>query len=115
MIKSKSVYLEPHPDDGTRIYIDRLWPEGLTTRSAAIDDWLQELAPSYELWRHHYDLNHWDDYRRRYLEELQTAEKRRLLEALKQKAAAGMITLLYGTSDAKMNNAEILKEFLECN
>jgi uncharacterized protein YeaO (DUF488 family) len=115
MIKSKSVYIDPHPADGRRIYVDRLWPEGLTTRSAAINDWLQEVAPSYELWRHHYDLNSWEDYRRRYWEELQDAGKRRALDELKEKARSGVITLLYGTSDAKRNNAEILKEFLECN
>jgi uncharacterized protein YeaO (DUF488 family) len=115
MIKSKSIYLPPHPADGERIYIDCLWPEGLATRSAAVAQWLQEIAPSYELWRHHYDLNKWEDYRRQYREELQAADKRRALDALSQKARNGVITLLYGTSDAKRNNAEIVKEFLECN
>lgn len=115
MIKSKSIYTPPHPTDGERLYVDRLWPEGLATRSAAVTRWLQEIAPSYELWRHHYDLSQWEEYRRHYWEELKAADKRRVLEGLKQKASAGVITLLYGTSDAKRNNAELLKEFLECN
>jgi len=115
MIKSKSIYIAAHPSDGERIFVDRLWPEGLTTRDAAVAKWLQELAPSYELWRHHYNLGNWEDYRGRYREELQAADKRRLLDELKQKARDGVITLLYGTSDAHRNNAELLKEFLECN
>ncbi|MGH7495339.1 MAG: DUF488 domain-containing protein [bacterium] len=115
MIKSKSIYIPPHPTDGERLFIDRLWPEGLSTRSAAIARWLQEIAPSYELWRHHYDLSNWDDYRQRYRKELQAADKRRVLDELKQQARASVITLLYGTSDAKRNNAELLKELLECN
>ncbi len=115
MIKSKSIYISPHPGDGERLYVDCLWPEGLTTRGAALAQWLQEVAPSYELWRHHYDLTEWEDYRQGYWKELQAADKRRALNELKEKARSGVITLLYGTSDAKRNNAELLKEFLECN
>ena len=115
MIKPKSIYSPPHPADGERLYIDPLWPEGVTTRNAAIAQWLREIAPSYELWRHHYDTERWEDYKRRYREELQAADKRRLIDELKQKARSGTITLLYGASDAHKNNAELLKEFLECN
>ncbi len=114
MIKAKSIYVPPHPEDGERVYVDVLWPEGLTTRGAAVAHWQQDLAPSYELWRHHYDLTKWEEYRRRYREELQATDKRRALDELKQKARSGVITLLYGTSDAERNNAELLKEFLEC-
>lgn len=115
MIKCKSIYAKPHPLDGERIYVDRLWPEGLTTRTAAVGKWLQELAPSYELWRHIYDLNHWETYRQGYLAELQLKEKRGFVEELRQKGASGVLTLLFGTSDAQRNNAEIIKEFLACN
>ena len=112
MIKCKSIYTPPHPSDGERIYVDRLWPEGLTTRSAAVGKWLQELAPSYELWRHAYDLSQWEGYRQRYLKELQAPEKRRAVEELRRTAASGNLTLLFGTSDERRNNAEIIKELL---
>ncbi len=112
MIKTKSIYDASHPSDGERIYIDRLWPEGLSTRAAAVERWQQELAPSYELWRHVYDLEKWEDYRRSYVEELKAPDKKRYLDDLRQKAANGVLTLLFGTSDAHRNNAEILKEFL---
>jgi uncharacterized protein YeaO (DUF488 family) len=32
MLKVKSVYDKPTPDDGWRVYVDRLWPEGISTR-----------------------------------------------------------------------------------
>ncbi len=112
MIKCKSIYALPHPSDGERIYVDRLWPEGLATRSAAVDKWLLEIAPSYELWRHAYDMNRWEGYRQGYLKELQSPEKRRIFDELRQTAARGNLTLLFGTSDEHRNNAEIIKEFL---
>ncbi len=112
MIKCKSIYALPLPSDGERIYVDRLWPEGITTRSAAVGKWLQELAPSYELWRHAYDLNRWEGYRKGYLQELQAPDKRPLVDELRRNAAKGNLTLLFGTSDERRNNAEIIKELL---
>ena len=112
MINCKNIYATPHPADGERVYVDRLWPEGITTRAAAITKWLQEIAPSYELWRHVYDLQGWEDYRKRYLQELQASEKRSALEELRRTAARGNLTLLFGTSDENRNNAAIIKELL---
>lgn len=115
MIKCKSVYDKPHPADGERIYVDRLWPEGISTRAAALGKWMQEIAPSYELWRHARLLENWDDYRRRYAEELAAQEKKDFLEELRRKANHGTVTLLFGTSDPQRNNAEVIKELLACN
>ncbi len=113
MIQCKSVYDKPHPNDGLRVYVDRLWPEGLSTRQAAVTEWLQDLAPSYELWRHGYDLEQWPQYRQRYREELSAPDKRSLLESLLKHAREGPLTLLYGTSDGERNNAVVVKEMLE--
>ncbi|MFT4022882.1 MAG: DUF488 family protein [Flavihumibacter sp.] len=30
MVKTKSVYDKPAPDDGCRVLVDRLWPRGMT-------------------------------------------------------------------------------------
>lgn len=112
MIKCKSIYAAPHPADGERVYVDRLWPEGVTTRAAAVAKWLKEIAPSYELWRHGYDLNGWEAYRQSYLKELQAPEKRSSIEELRRTAARVNVTLLFGTSDENRNNAAIIKELL---
>jgi uncharacterized protein YeaO (DUF488 family) len=113
MLKVKSVYDKPTPDDGWRVYVDRLWPEGLSTRHAAVDWWAQEIAPSYELWRHQNGPDNWEKYREGYLKELSTRDKQPLWERLRQRAGEGTVTLLYGTRDPVRNNTVIVREYLE--
>lgn len=112
MVKIKNIYDKPAPDDGVRVFIDRLWPEGISTRHAAVEWWAQEIAPSYELWRHGYDLDRWPAYRESYLKELDARDKQPVLEQLRQRAANGTLTLLYGTNDLARNNAVIVRELL---
>ena len=73
-IKIKRAYEKPAAEDGLRILIDRLWPRGLTKDKAAIDHWFKEIAPSTKLrkWFAH-DPDRWNDFRRRYIEELKSA------------------------------------------
>jgi uncharacterized protein YeaO (DUF488 family) len=113
MVKTKSIYAKPAPADGFRVFVDRLWPEGISTRHAAVDWWAQEIAPSYELWRHGSDLEKWEKYRESYLKELEARDKQPVLEQLRQRAANGTLTLLYGTSDPARNNTGIVRELLE--
>ncbi|MDZ7291930.1 MAG: DUF488 family protein [candidate division KSB1 bacterium] len=113
MLKCKSIYDKPELDDGYRVFVDRLWPEGLSTRRAAVAWWAKELAPSYELWRYGYAPDKWTTYRDGYLKELVARDKQPFLEKLRQHAGEGTVTLLYGTSDPARNNAVIIKEFLE--
>jgi uncharacterized protein YeaO (DUF488 family) len=113
MVKIKNIYDKPAPDDGFRVFVDRLWPEGISTRHAAIDWWAQEIAPSYELWRHGSDLEKWAAYRESYLKELAARDKQPVSEQLRQRAANGTLTLLYGTNDPARNNAAIVRELLE--
>jgi uncharacterized protein YeaO (DUF488 family) len=113
MIKCKSIYHSPAPDDGERIFVDRLWPEGVTTRDSRVTSWMQELAPSYELWRFNFTTEKWTEYRRRYWQELSHKSLRPMLRRLKEKSESDAVTLLYGTSDDLHNNAVALKEYLE--
>ncbi|RMD97979.1 MAG: DUF488 family protein [Calditrichaeota bacterium] len=113
MVKVKSIYEKPSSADGERIYIDRLWADGAFTEFVKIADWRQDLAPSYDLWRFGFDPGHWEDYVRRYREELQAADKQEALRELAQKAAAGTVTLVYGNGDAQHNNALVLQSVLE--
>jgi uncharacterized protein YeaO (DUF488 family) len=112
-VKCKSIYDKPAPDDGMRVFVDRLWPEGISTRHAAVEWWAQEIAPSYELWRHGYDLDKWPQYRESYLKELAARDKQAVIERLRQVAAGGDLALLYGTDDPARNNAVVVREYLE--
>lgn len=113
MVKCKSIYDKPMPDDGARVFVDRLWPEGISTRHAAVAWWAQELAPSYELWRHGSALEQWPQYQASYVAELRSRDRHRALEKVRQHVAHGNVTLLYGTDDPGRNNAVIVHEFLE--
>ncbi len=46
MLKIKRIYDPAAPDDGQRIYIDRLWPRGMKKEEAKTDEWVKEISPS---------------------------------------------------------------------
>ena len=108
----KRVYEEPGRMDGTRILVDRLWPRGLTKERAQVDIWLKDIAPSTELrkWFSH-DPDKWTEFQSRYRQELKS--KVDLLAELKEKAAKGPITLLYGARDEAHNEAVVLQSLLQ--
>jgi uncharacterized protein YeaO (DUF488 family) len=112
MIKLKRVYEKPSRDDGVRILVERLWPRGLKKGEVAADLWLKEVAPSPELrqWFGH-DPARWQEFRRRYLEELRKNPKP--VELLKEKSQEGTITLIFAAHDEAHNGAVVLQEFLE--
>lgn len=48
-LKLKRDYDPESPDDGYRVYIDRLWPRGLSHETFRYDSWDKQIAPSTEL------------------------------------------------------------------
>ena len=110
-IRIKRAYEEPSEEDGTRILVDRLWPRGLTKEKANLDLWLKDVAPSTELrkWFAH-DPAKWAEFRLRYLEELKKNKEQ--LSLLRQEAAKGTVTLVYGAKDQLHNEAVILQRLL---
>jgi uncharacterized protein YeaO (DUF488 family) len=110
-IRIKRVYEEPDATDGKRILVDRLWPRGLTKEKARVDRWLMDVAPSSELrkWFAH-DPAKWAEFRTRYLEELKKDKEQ--LSLLKQEAAKGTVTLVYGARDQQHNEAVVLQRLL---
>lgn len=114
MIKLKSAYTKALSEDGERILIDLFWPEGLKTHEAQIDEWRQELGPSYDLQRFHFSLENWETYKSMYIKELlSTKEKRNRIEALANRSRNGTLTFLYGNNDPDHNSACVLKELIE--
>ena len=111
-IRLKRAYEDPSPSDGRRVLVDRLWPRGVTKERAAIDVWLQDVAPSTELrrWFGH-DPDKWPEFQRRYREELRGRPLE--LAELKGLAAAGPITFVYGARDQERNAAVVLKDVVE--
>jgi uncharacterized protein YeaO (DUF488 family) len=111
-IQIKRVYEEPTPNDGTRILVDRLWPRGLTKEKAQVDLWLKDVAPSTDLrkWFAH-DPARWTEFQARYREELKHNPEP--LSLLKEAAAKGPATLIYGARDQQHNEAVVLQKLLK--
>lgn len=112
LFELKSAYVEPSQSDGLRVLVDRLWPRGLSRARLHIDLWVPELAPSNELrtWFRH-DPEKWDEFRRRYLEELARREEQ--VAAFIGTLGAGRVTLVFAARDQQRNNAVVLREYLE--
>ena len=110
-VRLKRAYEPAKPADGYRVLIDRLWPRGLSRRRAKLDDWDKTLAPSTSLrrWFGH-EPNRFDDFRRRYIEELRGERPR--LAALRRHAREGTLTLVYSAHDVDHNDAVVLAEVL---
>jgi uncharacterized protein YeaO (DUF488 family) len=107
----KRAYDPPDEADGVRVLVDRLWPRGLTKKSAAIDQWAKDVTPSTELrkWFHH-DPERWDEFCRRYLAELKDKDSE--LEELRKLAQAGPITLIYAARDTPHLHVTVLRDAL---
>ena len=114
MIKTRRIYDKPDADDGFRILVDRIWPRGLKKNDVKIDLWQKDIAPSSALrkWFNH-DQRKWNEFKRRYYEELK--DRKEIIKLLLEKAEQGTITLLYSSKEEKYNNAIALKEFLQSN
>ncbi len=112
MIAVKRIYDEPGPRDGYRVLVDRLWPRGVKKEDARLDEWLKEVAPSNELRkRFKHEAGTWNEFKRRYFEELAAQEE--AVAGLADKIKRGKVTLLYAARDTERNNAVALKEYLE--
>lgn len=110
-VRIRRVYDPPEAADGRRVLVDRLWPRGLTRQAARVDLWLREIAPSDELRREFgHDPARWEEFRRRYRAELAAASEP--LARLREAAAGGPLTLLFGAADREHNNAVVLRELL---
>ncbi|MGZ3514688.1 MAG: DUF488 domain-containing protein [Thermodesulfobacteriota bacterium] len=68
--------------------------------------WLRELAPSDELrrWFKH-DPARWDEFRRRYRQELRGAHQQQLIDELAEQASRRNVTLIYSSREERFNSA----------
>ncbi len=113
MLKIKRVYEKKSPADGTRIYVDRLWPRGLRKEEAAMDEWRKELSPSDDLrrWFGH-EPDKFDEFRKRYRRELTAADGETQLREIARMADEQNVTLLYSAKDTEHNDAVVLAELI---
>lgn len=112
-LQIKRAYAPSNQEDGYRIYIDRLWPRGLSHETFHYDFWDKEIAPSTELreWFHADPENRWDEFEKRYANELKSNPAFTSLKAIiKDKP---IVTLLFSSHDEAHNNAVVVYDLLK--
>ncbi len=109
-VQIKRVYEAPSRNDGTRILVERLWPRGMRKTDLQLDAWMKGVAPSPLLrtWYGHVPAR-WEEFRRRYIAELDRSGAWRPLCDLARKKR---LTLLYGARDEQRNSALLLRDYL---
>jgi uncharacterized protein YeaO (DUF488 family) len=110
------VYDPPAAGPGRRILVDRMWPRGISKADARWDEWCRDIAPSTELrrWYAHRG-ERFEDFRRRYLNELADTEHVDALAHLDALVRQGRLTLLTATRDLTLSHARVLAERLAGN
>lgn len=110
--KLKRAYEPEDPSDGFRVYIDRLWPRGLSHETFHYNLWDKDIAPSTELreWFHADPAERWEDFEKKYAEELKENPS---FSSLKQLLSTKpVVTLLYSSHDEQHNNAVVVYHLL---
>ena len=104
--------------DGFRLLVCRYRPRGVKKEDETWDGWCPDLGPSRQLHADFYGKNGppigWDDYRRRYLEEMRGQAE--LIDELAQMVREGKsITLLCSSAcaDASRCHRTLLRELIE--
>ena len=111
-IKIKRAYEKPEPDDGFRVFVDRLWPRGMRKEDFRYDLWAKQIAPSAPLRRwYHEDMPwRWEEFGRRYAAELRQSPA--VAEFVRQITGKDTVTLVYASRNALQNHALILQDYL---
>jgi uncharacterized protein YeaO (DUF488 family) len=100
-------------ETGYRVLVDRLWPRGITKDRAALDDWLEDAAPSTDLRRWYgHRVERFDEFARRYRAELRQAPASAAVDRLVELAGDQPVTLLTATRDVEHSGARVLQQLL---
>ncbi|MFD9005054.1 DUF488 family protein [Streptomyces sp. NPDC059582] len=107
------IYEQTSSEDGTRVLVERVWPQGLKREEAHIDKLLPEVAPSTELqsWYEH-EAPPYAEFRSRYLAELGSAQHKQAASQLRDLARHGKLTLLTAGQDVDHSQAAVLAEWI---
>lgn len=106
------VYDQP-AGTGARVLVDRLWPRGIRKDDPRVGQWLPKVAPSNDLrkWYGHAPEK-FDEFRKRYEQELSEGEAAEALSQLKKLAQRGDITLVTASRDVEISQATVLADLL---
>lgn len=112
-IQIKRAYEPASDSDGFRVYIDRLWPRGLSHQNFHYDLWDKDISPSTELreWFHQDPQDRWTEFEEKYRQELLSNPA--FSKFKEYIASKPVVTLLYSSHDEAHNNALIVEQLLQ--
>ena len=113
-LKIKRIYLPYDEEDGYRILIDRLWPRGISTANAVINEHCKYIAPSTEIRK---AFGHKEENYKTFAENYRTElannkDAMPFVEHCKELLIDDNVTLLYGAKSETCNHAIILKDWI---
>lgn len=110
-IKIKRAYDAAASADGFRVYVDRLWPQGLSHETFHYDLWAKSIAPPAVLrqWFHENPQERWSGFEEKYRQWL--SENPDFPEFRKEVESHPVVTFLYSSRDQVRNNAVTLRKF----
>lgn len=113
VVRVARVYDPAPPESTTRVLVDRIWPRGLSRSRANLDEWCKDVAPSTGLrsWYAH-DPRRFNEFARRYREELQEPERAAAVTHLLELAELGTLTLLTATKAVDISQAAVLADLI---
>lgn len=112
-LQVKRAYAAAAAGDGFRVYVDRLWPRGLSRANFKYDLWAKDVAPSAALrrWFHEDPESRREEFARRYRQELAANPA---VNALWERIEGlPRVTFLYSSRDREHNNALVLLKFIK--
>jgi uncharacterized protein YeaO (DUF488 family) len=109
----RRIYDRDQAGEGYRVLVDRLWPRGISKSDAAVDEWAKDVAPSSALRRWYgHDPARFEDFARRYRDELGKGAAAEAVRRLRALAQAGPVTLITATRDVEHSGARVLNDLL---
>jgi uncharacterized protein YeaO (DUF488 family) len=113
-VQVRRVYDHRVRGDGTRVLVDRIWPRGMTKKTADLDEWCKQIAPSNELRKgYHHAPEKFEEFTRRYQQELTEPARAEALAHLRELAKARTLTLLTASKAVDISEATVLAAVLQ--
>ena len=109
----RRIYHDDAGGAGYRVLVDRLWPRGIKTADANLDEWLKDSAPSTELRRWYgHDPERFTEFARRYRAELRRPPASDAVDHLLRVGSIQSLVLLTATGDVEHSGAWVLRDHL---
>ena len=109
----RRIYHDDGGPAGYRVLVDRLWPRGIKTADANLDEWLKDSAPSTELRRWYgHDPERFTEFARRYRAELRRSPASDAVDHLLKVGSIQPLVLITATGDVEHSGAWVLRDYL---